>query len=212
MPRSPPERLARFSRGIDLSEILEGNATCGNDFARLDAILAALPAAGFTDVRLPIGSGFFVIGSAGYDRKTSVTPARYTASMTALRRVIDMILAHGLAVTIDMHQDSGSYVQALHCAEPTPCAIAEQQLEAFWDQAANDLAGTDPGLVYFELLNEPSMNAPNWQSLSERLIATVRRHAPRHTLLVGGVGWDSPYELLKMSPYADDNIVHAVHF
>jgi hypothetical protein len=73
-------------------------------------------------------------------------------------------------------------------------------------------ARTDPNQVVLAALNEAAFpDAQSWAPMRDRLLETVRGHAPRHVLSWGGWEWCSLRSLLDMPPPRDANCIAEVH-
>jgi aryl-phospho-beta-D-glucosidase BglC (GH1 family) len=86
------------------------------------------------------------------------------------------------------------------------------RLFAFWLEFAGHYAKSDPERVYFEILNEPSMDDMyRWEGIQDRAVAMIRRVAPRHTILLTAAAWGHQDGLLAMEPVRDDNVIYTFH-
>jgi endoglucanase len=56
------------------------------------------------------------------------------------------------------------------------------------------------------------MSDSQWKWCALQLVAEVRRIAPRHTIIIGGAGWNSIEGLVKLGPLPDSNIIYTFHF
>jgi len=135
-------------------------------------------------------------------------PTRLKADyLKYLDSALDLILAQGLAVIVDIHP-SDEFKLRLNSNE--------RQIEAFekfWAALAQHLSTRDPERVFFELLNEPMVeDGYRWFGIQAKLIAAVRSSAPQHTIIASGHRWSGLAELLFMQPYADRNIIYNFHF
>lgn len=160
--------------------------------------IALMHALGFTTLRLPVS----------FDHWTS-RKAPYRIEKTAYFAAIDSILLwtkkYGMKVIIDDHH--GSLDDSARVMEVLP------RLKAIWRQVATRYRTTDPSRVFFELYNEPhDMTDSQWKRCALQLVATVRRIAPHHTLIIGGAGWNSIAGLLALGTLPDDNIIYTFHF
>lgn len=191
----PAERLERLARGFNLTGWLDQDPPRRPD---LD-VLARLRAKGFTHIRLPVdGEALmpaFADAGAINDR------------LNALDEAVSRLLGLGYAVIVDMHP--GGRFKALHVEDPDR---GLQQLEAAWRLVAARFAGSDPGLVFFELLNEPSVRQSVWQGQAATLAAMVRGLAPNHTLIYGPAASENVQALAAITPLNVPNVVYAVHF
>ena len=181
--------LERFARGVNVPDWDDGpeeEPTVGQ--------LAVLKAAGFRHVRLPI------------EDMPAPGPAR-EAYLDFLAGQIGFFTGLDLAVIVDLH--AGDFVEPFSGLPPK---AAVQPVLSAWRDIAARLAGTDPEMVAMELLNEPEPNAEDWRVMAEMLIATVRGILPAHTIVVGPSGPQRYESLAAMEPFADRNVVYAVHY
>ena len=88
----------------------------------------------------------------------------------------------------------------------------EREWRALEARAAYLAAKTDPDMVVLAPLNEPAFpDAASWAPMRDRLLAVVRRHAPRHLLAWGGFEWCSLRSLATMPPPRDGDCIAEVH-
>jgi endoglucanase len=67
--------------------------------------------------------------------------------------------------------------------------------------------------VLYEILNEPhSIDAELWGSIQGRVIDAIRATGDKHSIIVGGVEFNSIDELFNLPTYPDDNIIYTFHF
>lgn len=188
---------AGFQRGVNLSHWFAQVLDRGDRLQHLRTHVTA--------------GDFELIRSLGMDH------VRFTVDPTVLEselydgwaeyhRAVEMILEMGLNVIIDVHP-SGEFKHAL-AAEQS----AGDDFVAFWERLAKRFAGTDPGRIRFELLNEPEMPAELWGPLQERLAGVVRAIAPNHTIILCGAKWSGVTQLVEMQPVDDVNVVYNFHY
>jgi endoglucanase len=119
---------------------------------------------------------------------------------------IDMILASGLAVVVDIHP-SDEFKKGL---------ADDKHVEAFrrfWLAFAKHLSARDPERVFLEEINEPMVqDGYRWAGIQAKLIAAIREGAPRHTIIATAHRWSSPKEFLFLEPVADPNVIYNFHF
>lgn len=124
-----------------------------------------------------------------------------------LDNALDLILAQGLAVIVDIHP-SDEFKATLNSDD--------RHIEAFgrfWRTLAQHLSTRDPERVFLELINEPMVeDGYRWFGMQGRLISAVRAGAPQHTIIASGHRWSGLAELLFLQPYADRNIIYNFHF
>jgi aryl-phospho-beta-D-glucosidase BglC (GH1 family) len=120
---------------------------------------------------------------------------------------VQMILARGLAVIIDVHPES-DFKQKL----TTDDSFVEQFAD-YWRALARHYSSTNPELVSFEILNEPEFHDRyRWEGVQARLAVAIREGAPQHTIIVAGAFWSSENELLFFDPLRDANVIYNFHF
>lgn len=120
---------------------------------------------------------------------------------------IAMLLAHGLAVIVDVHP-SEEFKERLN----TDAAHVDTFVR-FWGAFAKHLSKYDPERVFLEGINEPTVtDARRWTEIQARLVRTIREAAPRHTIIVTGANYSNPDDLLQMETVADKNVIYNFHF
>jgi aryl-phospho-beta-D-glucosidase BglC (GH1 family) len=212
-PGVSARRLARLAKGVNLSHwywLPEGGAPGFGDakfFSKDDA--AALRAAGFTHVRLPIDPSRLFTEAGGKINK---------GTLKKLLETIDMVVAADLGIVIEIHA-LGTAVEAkydknLHDATKPLAQKLEKAFIENWSALALELAAKDADRVFLEILNEPVYEkvTPRWHDLQTKLAAAIRASAPSHTIIASGTQWGSLSGLLDLTPLADKNIVYSFHF
>jgi endoglucanase len=196
---------AHLQHGINLSEwfaqVYDEKGYTRDHFVSWTtaADIDAIKAMGFDHVRLSVNpQPMFRRGQA--DR----IPEEYIGYLDA---AVQMILARGLAVIIDLHPDS-DFKQKL----ATDDGFVEQFAD-YWRALARHYASTNPELVSFEILNEPEFKDRfRWQGVQAKLASAIREGAPQHTIIAAGAYWSSESELLFFDPLRDPNIIYNFHF
>ncbi|MEP6911694.1 MAG: cellulase family glycosylhydrolase [bacterium] len=124
-----------------------------------------------------------------------------------LDSALDLILAQGLAVIVDIHPSDEFKIRL---------NSNDRQIEAFgkfWRALAEHLSTRDPERVFLEVINEPMVeDGYRWFGMQAKLISAIRAGAPQHTVIASGHRWSGIAELLFMQPYADRNIIYNFHF
>src|SRR5258706_1083556 len=195
-------RLARLRHGINLSHWfaqsadysrahLESHTTVGD--------IALIRKIGFDHVRLTLEPAPLFNG---------VDPSQLEVEyLKYLDNALDLILAQGLAVIVDIHPSDEFKVRL---------NSNDRQIEALgksWRPLAQHLSTRDPERVFLEVINEPMVeDGYRWFGLQGKLIAAIRVGAPRHTIIASGHRWSGLAELLFLQPYADRNIIYNFHF
>ena len=202
-PLNLAARFARLRRGVNLShwfsqapvytkERLESHTTAAD--------IALIKSMGFDHVRFPIEPAPLL----------SDTPDPSILNTTYLQyvdRALDMILAAGLAVVIDIHP-SDEFKLRMNRDERGVEAFAK-----FWSAFASHLSKRDPEFVFLEVINEPMVeDGYRWYGIQGKLIATIRAAAPNHTIIASGHRWSGLAEMLFLEQYSDANIIYNFHF
>src|ERR1051325_5241498 len=202
-PLNLAARFARLRRGVNLShwfsqapvytkERLETHTTAAD--------IALIKSMGFDHVRFPIEPAPLL----------QDTPDPSVLNTTYLQYVdsaLDMILATGLAVIVDIHP-SDEFKLRMNRDERGIEAFAK-----FWRAFATHWSRRDPESVFLEVINEPMVeDAYRWYGIQGKLIAAIRAGAPNHTIIAGGHRWSGLSEMLFLEPYADRNVIYNFHY
>lgn len=169
-----------------------------SEVAKREKMLADIAKAGFKTVRIPINFSAWASLQPPYEWET-------TEGLTAADSFVKWALANNLNVIIDLHHTEfdGSIAGA----------ATTERVVSLWRRIAGRYKNTDPEKVFFELRNEPhDIKAEIWRAQAEELIKTIRRIAPKHTLIVGFHDWNSRQALIESSPFSDPNIIYTFHF
>jgi endoglucanase len=202
-PLNLAARFARLHRGINLSHWFSQAAQYSKEHLETHttvADIALIKLMGFDHVRFPIEPAPLL----------AETPDPSILNSTYLQYVdtaLDMILATGLAVIIDIHP-SDEFKLRMNRDERGIEAFAK-----FWRSFATHLSKRDPEFVFLEVINEPMVeDGYRWYGIQAKLIAAIRTGAPNHTIIAGGHRWSGLYEMLFLEPYADANVIYNFHF
>src|SRR5436190_10260538 len=196
-------RFAHLRHGINLSHWFAQSP--GNNYSKdhLDTHttaedIALIKAMGFDHVRFPIEPAPIM---------SPTDPGALRADYVRyLDAALDMILAHGLAVIIDIHSSDEFKLRLKD----------DRQVEVFakfWRALAEHLSTRDPELVFLETINEPMVEDPyRWYGIQAKLIAAIRAGAPHHTIIASGYRWSGLAEMLALEPYSDANVIYNFHY
>jgi len=198
-----PSRFAHLRHGVNLSHWFSQSA----DYSRghLDTHttaqdIALIKSLGFDHVRFPIEPAPLMADTPD----PSILNSNYLGYVD---NALNMILAAGLAVVIDIHPSDEFKLRM---------ARDERSIEAFgkfWRAFATHLCRRDPEVVFLEVINEPMVeDAYRWYGIQGKLIASIRAGAPNHTIIAAGHRWSGLYEMLFLEPYADPNIIYNFHY
>jgi endoglucanase len=191
----PATRLAVLARGFNLTGWLDGEETRRPDFA----VLASLRRRGFTHIRLPVTAERLVPALSG--------APEIAQRIGELDSAIDKLIALGFGVSLDFHP--GNKLSRLHVAEPER---AFGLMQALWSELARRYRNRPADHLFFEVLNEPSVDSKIWNDQGPRLVEAIRREAPNHTIIYGPANFQRIEALLELDPVPQQNVVYAIHF
>lgn len=191
----PASRLKTMRRGFNLTGWLDGPSRRRPDLS----VLAELRRRGFTHIRLPLKPELI---APDYAR-----PEDIAETFEELALAVETLLKLDFSVSVDLHP--GADVAKLHRETPEQ---GLRLLESLWTGIASRLVKYPADRVFFEVLNEPDVPPQVWQAHGPALVRTIRRAAPRHTIVYAPPNYQTISALTGLVPLADDNIVYAVHF
>ena len=201
----PPQRLANLRHGINASEwfaqVYDPKGYTKEHFQAWTTArdIALLKAMGFDHVRLSVNPEPMF----RHNRADEI-PAEY---LGYLDDAVKMILAHDLAVVIDIHPESDFKAKLAH--EDT----FVEQFSDYWRALAKHYSDLDPDRVFFEILNEPEVtDRYRWYGIQAKLAVAIREAAPQHTMIAAGAQWSADDQLLFLEPLRDSNIIYNFHF
>jgi aryl-phospho-beta-D-glucosidase BglC (GH1 family) len=198
-------RRAHLRYGINLSEwfaqVYDAKGYTKEHFETWNTAedIALIKAMGFDHVRLSVNPQPMLRHNEA-DR----IPADYLGYLDA---AVQLILDQGLAVIIDLHPDSD-----LKEKLATDNGAVEQ-FGDFWRALAQHYSKLDPGMVFFEILNEPEgHDGYRWYGIQARVAVAIREGAPQHSIIAAGARWSDDDDLLFIEPLRDPNIIYTFHF
>ena len=196
----PRQRLERLSRGANITQWFQTYRPVSDSHYRdymSDAEMALIGRIGLRHVRLCFSPQYL------YDPANPGTP--HAAHLTAYEEAIRRLNRHDIAVVVDPHSTDKKWEND---------AGWQQGYVSFWGALAAKLRRHDPEMVFFEVINEPVFDRreSEWLALQERIVAAIRRSAPRHTILATGPNWGGVDGLKKLTPLKDRNVVYSFHF
>ena len=202
-PSNLAARFGRLRRGINLSHWFSQAANYSKthlDTHTTAQDIALIKSMGFDHVRFPIEPAPLL-------KETPDPSVLNTTYLQYIDSALDMIVATGLAVIIDIHP-SDEFKLRMNREERGVEAFAK-----FWRAFATHLSKRDPEFVFLEVINEPMVeDGYRWFGIQGKLIASIRAGAPNHTIVAGGHRWSGLYEMLFLEPYSDPNVIYNFHF
>ena len=191
----PADRIRALSRGFNADGWINGSKSTPPS----TALLVELRQAGMSHVRLPVPAERLM-------RRFAAQAERDEARL-ALDRALTTLTSLGYSVSVDLHP--GDRFNQLHRQEPS---AALRELKDAWTDLAHIMQRHPADRIFAELLNEPDVDADQWQGEAEELASTVRQLLPQNTIIVGPVNWQRADSLPGFRPLADLNVVYAIHF
>jgi aryl-phospho-beta-D-glucosidase BglC (GH1 family) len=194
------QRANHLHRGINLSGWYE--QTTDVSAARINAYntpadFALIKSLGFDHVRLPIDPAMLLADN---------TPSLRPEVLALLDKSVSALNAAGLNVILDIHPADG-WKTGLFKDD-----VGIARFIAFWTLFAQHFASTDPEKVFFEVLNEPTMDdLDRWQGIQARAIDRIRSIAPRHTIIATSAAYSHIDTLLDLAPVTDKNVIYTFH-
>ena len=187
-----PLRLAALSRGFNADGWINGEVPSRD-------LLQQLRRAGMSHVRLPVPAERVMPQFA--------SKADRDETLGVVGKALKQLTALGYATSVDLHP--GQRFNRLHKEDPD---AALHEMQEAWSGLAGVIRSYPADRVFAELLNEPDIDAGEWQTEVEALAAFVRGLLPRTTLIVGPVNWQRADSLPRFRPLEDPDIVYAIHF
>jgi endoglucanase len=126
--------------------------------------------------------------------------------LAELDTAVHTMLDNQLRVIIDVHP-SDEFKQKLSADD-----AAAARFVALWTALAGHFASSDPGRVFFEVLNEPEFTDElHWSLLQTRAITAIRQAAPQHTIIATPPRYSGLTDLLPFEPVSDPNVIYTFH-
>jgi endoglucanase len=196
----PPARLARLTRGINISDWFPRLPDMAKErlSGNLAKDVALIKAMGFRHVRFPMNEDTVV----NKDTPTVLDPEKISRFDAAL----DMLISGGLGVIVDFSP-----------GDPLKQAIVKDDAAVddfvnLWKSLAKHLATRDPEMIFFEVMNEPvTRDTARWNVIQKKALAAMRQSAPLHTLIATSAEWSEIYMLPHVEVVADRNVVYNIH-
>ncbi len=201
-------RIARLAKGINIPGWFWLNRGSVDELEKRypDADFQLIKKLGFTNVRVPIDMANV------YDK--SQPDFLNKTNLPYLDRGIRKILSYELAIIIDLHSISQKEGGSNYSG---PLGLDETFTDTFcrfWTSFARHLSQFDPDWVILEPMNEPVLSGKeeDWPPIQKKVIAAIRKGAPKHSIFATGARWSNLDTLLELEPLKDHNIIYNFHF
>ncbi len=187
---------APFSRGVNLTGWFQGNSPGQIQFTKFTRQdIVNIKSLGCDVIRLPINLHSMTSGSPSY--------------------ILDPLYVSFLDSVINWCEDLHIYlIIDNHTFDPNVDTSPDigNILTKVWSQTAAHLKDRSD-YVLFEILNEPhGISTQTWGSIQQQAINAIREKDSRHTIIVGGSGFNSYNELAGLPLYSDNNLLYTFHF
>lgn len=197
----PRTRLERLSTGANICRWFRWAADRPEEhFAEYisDEEMRVMRAIGLRHVRLCIHPEMI------YNPERPTEPI--APMMAHIDRAIERFHRADLAVVLDLHNENQERL------ENDP--VWREGFVQFWGALAKHYSTVNPEMLILEIINEPVFTGREgeWHALQERIVEVIRKHAPRHTIVVTGAGWGGIDGLERLPPLKDRNLVYSFHF
>jgi len=195
VPRLAPRTPFPVKRCMNMGNALEAPNEGEWGYSIRERDLKLIKRAGFDTIRLPVR----------WDTHTA-NRAPYTIDapfMARVQTVIQQAQTAGLGVILDVH-----HFEKL-MSHPRR---QEARFLAIWTQISTTFKNA-PADVYFEVLNEPTLeiNMAQVNALYAKVIPIIRATNPTRKIIIGGNSWNSVETLADVKWPDDPNIVATFH-
>jgi endoglucanase len=190
------ESQAPFSRGVNLTSWFQGSSAGSIQFTKFTKKdIADIKSLGCDIIRLPVAMHDMTSGSPLYK--------------------IDPLLFSFLDSVVTWCEDLHIYlILDNHSYDPngdTSPGVADILVNV-WSQVASHYKDRS-GYILYEILNEPhGMTTSAWGTIQNQVINTIRAIDTKHTIVVGGSGYNSYNELKNLPVYSDQKLLYTFHF
>jgi endoglucanase len=182
-----------FSRGVNLTGWFQVNGARDIQFTLFtEKDIEEIKSLGCDVIRLPIDLRDMISGAPQFKIDTLL--------FSFLDSAVTWCEKHEMYVILDNHSNTG-----------TVTSVADTLIKV-WGQMASHYKNRS-GYVLYEVLNEPhGISTASWGNIQGQVINEIRTYDNRHTIVVGGSGWNSYNELQYLPVYADTNLIYTFHF
>ncbi len=181
--------------GVNLS-ILEHYWTPADELYKDDfhTKLKRIAKAGFKTVRLPVAFDHFLQPNSSNLQQQLIDKLKEIYTICNDLKLNLIITYHYGKLNID--NSSGEI----------------DRISWMWKQIQRPFVGQAYDHLFFELYNEPTINANSWKSTITTIIQYLRFEDKNRVYIIGGVNYNSLDELINLGKLPDDNILYTFHF
>ena len=189
---------APFSRGVNITGWFQASGPRQIQFSQYSKKdFENIKSLGCDAIRLPVNLFHMTSGNPDY----TIDPL----FLSMLDQALDWAEELKLYLIIDNHTSDD-----LASQNPN----LETALVKVWTQLANRYKDRSDYILY-EIMNEPNgsaMTTAKWGQIQQSAINAIRLSDTRHTIIVGGAGFNSYNELAALPVYTDNNLIYTFHF
>ena len=209
------EKVMKYlDKGVNFTNWLEeAKGKFDGTFKHDESDVKLLSESGFKALRLPIDLDLYVTNRSEFlnDITGTVGLVMSDSIFIVLDSFVEWTKRYNMSLAIDYHEYDNSYNK-----ESSVDAQYIKMMSEVWKAVAAHYADNEREDLFFELLNEPDMTngkvtAANWTIAAQSMIDSIRSVDVKHTIIFGDAQWYSIDLLVKREPFADDNIVYAIH-
>jgi endoglucanase len=193
---NPADSQAPFSRGINLTGWFQADSPGKIQFTRFTKQdIINIKSLGCDVIRLPINMHSMTSGSPSYTLDPLyVSFLDSVVTWCEQLHIYLMIDNHSFDPNVNTSPDIGNILMAV------------------WSQTAEHYKDRSDYILY-EILNEPhGISTATWGTIQSSVITAIRSKDTRHTIVVGGSGYNSYSELGNLPVYTDPGLLYTFHF
>lgn len=187
---------APFNKGVNLSNWFQAENAQDVSFSRYTKQdFENIKSLGCDVVRLPINLHFMTDGAPDY----TLDPL----FLTLTNEVIDWAEELSMHLILDNHTFSTG---------PDTSPQSGEVLKKVWKQMGQEFESRSE-YIHYEMLNEPhGIEADLWHTIVGEVIDEIRSVDTKHSIIIGGVNWNSLDAMINMPAYEDDNLIYTFHY
>jgi endoglucanase len=187
---------APFSRGVNLTSWFQVNSPGEIQFTRFTRKdLADIKSLGFDVIRLPINMHAMTSGNPSY----TLDPLYFS--------FLDSVVTWCEQLHLYLILDNHSFDPNVNTSPDIAIILTK-----VWSQMALHYRNRSDYLLY-EILNEPhGITTSAWGAIQNQAINAIRAADTKHTIVVGGSGYNTYTELANLPTYTDANLLYTFHF
>ncbi len=187
---------APFSRGVNLTGWFQSGSAGQIQFTRFTKQdIINIKSLGCDVIRLPVNMHEMTSGSPSW----TIDPLLFS--------FLDSLVSWCEELHIYLILDNHSFDPSINTSPGVATILVK-----VWTQMAIHYKYRSDFLL-FEILNEPhGISTSDWGSIQNQAINAIRAYDTRHTIVVGGSGYNTYTELTNLPVYQDTNLLYTFHF